>query len=413
MANDFYQYDNEDNNSYKKMVALCIAAASLVVLIFLIILYMNTQKKNQRMLETAEAANTEIVEDDFLKDSNNFTSSDLEFWKDKADEEMESKKAVLPEDKPELASTEESSISNADENNKDSTKDTEDILAQHKDEAENNSENEETLNNQKEGKGLADIEDGKKDNYIAVKDKDGSTKYYEIIKNLRKNSYDFKNNLTNKDGVISYKDNTREALLGIDLSKYNGEIDWAQVKQAGVKFAMLRLGSRGYSLGDISLDEKFVDYAQNALQNNIAIGAYFYSQAINESEAVEEANYIVGAVAGFNVKYPIAIDVETVDNDVARTDNLTADQRTGYVKLFCDTVKNYGYKPVIYASKKMLITGLNIEDLKDYDIWIADYDVPTDYPYEFTMWQYANKGRVNGITGDVDLDLSFIDYELR
>ena len=102
--------------------------------------------------------------------------------------------------------------------------------------------------------------------------------------------------------MLSYKDNKREAVKGADLSKYNGDVDFTKLKDAGIGFVMLRLGSRGYGTGKITLDEKFVEYAQNAQLQGIQTGAYFYSQAINETEAVEEANYIVGAVSGFNVR---------------------------------------------------------------------------------------------------------------
>ena len=161
------------------------------------------------------------------------------------------------------------------------------------------------------------------------------------------------------------------------------------------------------------VDEKFVEYAQNAQLTGIQIGAYFYSQAVNETEAIEEANYIVGAVSGFNIKYPIAIDVERVEGDEARTDKLTNEERTAIVKAFCDAVKGYGYKPIIYASKDMLIAGMNLEDLGDYDVWLQDYDIPTDYPYRFSMWQYDQRGRIDGITGDIDMNISFINYEQK
>ena len=176
---------------------------------------------------------------------------------------------------------------------------------------------------------------------------------------------------------------------------------------------MLRLGSRGYGTGKIDLDERFVEYAQNAQLNGIQTGAYFYSQAINEAEAIEEANYIVGAVSGFKIKYPIAIDIEKVSGDEARTDKLTSAERTAVVKAFCDAVKGYGYKPIIYASKEMLIGSLNLEELTDYDVWLQDYDSPTNYPYRFAMWQYSRTGKIDGITGDIDLDLCFINYEQK
>lgn len=394
MANDFYQYDNEDNNSYKKMVALCVAAASLVVLAFLVMLYINTEKKNARI--KAQLAEEEIVEeDDFLQNSNDFTSQDLDFWKDSI---SGSNKDREPRVTPTADMQELEEIIGDD--------DVRDAVEQSDDPSDiKDSEAEDGIID-----GLDEYQEGERDNYICIKDDSGNNKYYEIIQNVPKNNYDFDNNLIDKDGVLSYKKDAISGILGIDLSKFNGEIDWKSVKECGVSFAMLRLGSRSYGTGEIVLDEKFVDYAQNAELNSIPIGAYFYSQAINENEAIEEANYIVGAVAGFNVKYPIALDIEKVTNDAARTDSLTAKERTTFAKLFCDTVKNYGYTPIIYADKAMLVTGLNIEELSAYDIWIADYEIPTKYPYEFSMWQYSNKGHVNGITGDVNLNMSFIDY---
>ena len=230
---------------------------------------------------------------------------------------------------------------------------------------------------------------------------------------MPRNDYNLENNLINENGLLTYKDSKRESVKGVDLSKYNGTVDFTKLKEAGVGFAMLRLASRGYGSGKISLDEKFVEYAQNAQVAGIQIGAYFYSQAVNENEAVEEANYIVGAISGFNVKYPVAIDIERVSGDEARTDKLTNKERTSIVKMFCDTVKGYGYKPIIYASSEMLVGGLDLEELQDYDVWLADEKIPTEYPYRFGMWQYNTKGHIDGITGDIDLDISFIDYERK
>lgn len=412
MANDFYYYDNDndidDNNSYKKMVALCIAGASLVVLIFLIILYMNTEKKNQKIREAEAAREAEVVEsqDVFLENSHNFTSDELDFWKDVKDEDNSLTKKVLPKDDNE----EEKNTAGRKKVVKEDAKESDD---EEKTSEDADSEEEAEDSKDKEAVSPLKPEDVKRDNHISITDANGDTKYYEILSAVKKNDYDFEQYLTNKDGILEYKDNMRTAVLGIDLSRFNGDIDWTSVKASGVTFAMLRLGSRGYGTGEITLDDRFVDYAQNAALNNINIGAYFYSQAITEAEAVEEANYIVGAVAGFNVKYPIAIDIEKVKTDAARTDNLTVKERTNFVKLFCETVKNYGYKPVIYADMEMLVTGLDLEELDSYDIWLSDANVPTSFPYDFSMWQYTQKGRVNGITGDVDLDMSFIDYELR
>ena len=399
----YYDQEPEDRNSYQKTVAMCVAAASLVVLLFLVILYVNSDKgtTSSRPVSDTAAEETEEKEDDILKESHNITSDELEFWNDapkdkpaQKEEEGELTPYKDPQEDDKDMATDPSSTENngsGDEKKKDGVNDTE-----------------ESLN--KEATGDKEYD---KDNYYAIEDDNGKKTYYEIIKDVPRNDYNLENNLINENGLLTYKDSKRESVKGVDLSKYNGTVDFTKLKEAGVGFAMLRLASRGYGSGKISLDEKFVEYAQNAQVAGIQIGAYFYSQAVNENEAVEEANYIVGAISGFNVKYPVAIDIERVSGDEARTDKLTNKERTSIVKMFCDTVKGYGYKPIIYASSEMLVGGLDLEELQDYDVWLADEKIPTEYPYRFGMWQYNTKGHIDGITGDIDLDISFIDYERK
>ena len=392
MASDYYNRDPEDNRSYTKTVAMCVAAASLVILLFLVILYVNSDKGTGA--HKTNTSKTEEKEDDFLADSHNITSSELEFWSeaktDRPGREEEEEGELTP------YKTEEDETSSS-------------SSARPEDNPDPDTEREGSLN-----KDISDDAENK-EGYISITDDKGKKTYYEIIKDAPKNDYDLAGSLSRDsvNGLLSYKDNKREAVKGVDLSKYNGTVDFAKLKENGIGFAMLRLGSRGYGTGSISLDEKFVEYAQNAQLSGILIGAYFYSQAVNETEAIEEANYIVGAVSGFNVKYPIAIDMEKVESDEARTDKLTNKERTAIVKAFCDAVKGYGYKPVIYASREMLIADLNLEELTDYDVWLADDNIPTDYPYRFGMWQYDKKGKIDGITGDIDLDISFINYEQK
>ncbi len=399
----YYDQEPEDRNSYQKTVAMCVAAASLVVLLFLVILYVNSDKgtTSSHPVSDTAAEETEEKEDDILKESHNITSDELEFWNDapkdkpaQKEEEGELTPYKDPQEDDKDMATDSSSTENngsGDEKKKDGVNDTE-----------------ESLN--KEATGDKEYD---KDNYYAIEDDNGKKTYYEIIKDMPRNDYNLENNLINENGLLTYKDSKRESVKGVDLSKYNGTVDFTKLKEAGVGFAMLRLASRGYGSGKISLDEKFVEYAQNAQVAGIQIGAFFYSQAVNENEAVEEANYIVGAISGFNVKYPVAIDIERVSGDEARTDKLTNKERTSIVKMFCDTVKGYGYKPIIYASSEMLVGGLDLKELQDYDVWLADEKIPTEYPYRFGMWQYNTKGHIDGITGDIDLDISFIDYERK
>ena len=395
MNSDLYNNDPEDNRSYQKTVAMCVAAASLVILLFLVILYVNSDQQKSTAKPKQEVAETS-EEEDFLKDSHNMTSDELEFWKDA---NRKTPKAPVEEEEGELTPYKDPEAVN-------------DTDATSKDSSTTDKRSRDDID-EREGSLNADTADetGDKEGYIAITDDKGKKTYYEILKDVPKNDYDFENDLLNENGTLTYKSSKRESIKGVDLSKFNGTVDFNKLKENGVAFAMLRLGSRGYGTGKITLDEKFVEYAQNAQMAGIQTGAYFYSQAVNETEAVEEANYIVGAVSGFNVRYPIAIDIEKVEGDEARTDKLTSKERTAVVKTFCDTVKGYGYKPVIYASKEMLVSGLDLEELTDYDVWLSDEDIPTDYPYRFSMWQYNKRGSIDGITGDIYLDISFINYE--
>lgn len=400
MAGNNLWDEREEEQSYQRTVALCVAAASLVVLIFLIILYMNNKEKAARN-KVVTQTEVETQEDDFMAESHNFTSDELDFWKD-----------AKTDERPKTSDTESQQTPyNMDENSNQN---------QNEDETVDNSEDNKDESSDKptdEGDGSLnkdkDTEPENDENHIAINSEDGSKKYYEIMADVPKNDYNLSQALSENNGVLKYKDSRWESVFGIDLSKYNGTVDWPKVKASGVDFAMLRLGYRGYGSGVIELDEKFVEYAQNAQLNGIEIGAYFYSQAINEVEAIEEANYIVGAVGSFGLKFPIAIDVEKVKNDTARADALSLRDRTALVKKFCETVKGYGYKPIIYAERDMLIAGLDLNELKDYDIWLADTNNPTDFPYNFSMWQYSQKGKIDGITGDVDLNISFINYSGR
>ncbi len=421
-----YNQDPDENRSYQKTVAMCVAAASLVILLFLVILYVNSDTETPPV--KTDVASEESKEDDILKDAHNITSNELEFW----DDARKTNNVVKDEEEGELTPYKDPNKDKTDDEDADTATDTD--ISDSKTERDDQDTKDSESADDKGEKSSTDKKDRKRDEedagqggmdndtddtddsdreYLTVKDEYGNKKKYEIIKNVYKNDYDLERDLTNDNGVLSYKDNKREAIKGVDLSKYNGTVDFVKLKENGIGFAMLRLGSRGYGTGAISLDEKFVEYAQNAQLTGIQIGAYFYSQAITEAEAIEEANYIVGAVSGFNIRYPIAIDIEKVSGDEARTDKLTNEQRTAIARAFCDAVKGYGYKPVIYATRDMLISGFDLEELGDYDVWLADDNIPTDYPYRFSMWQYNRRGHIDGITGDIDMNLSFIDYEQK
>lgn len=230
-----------------------------------------------------------------------------------------------------------------------------------------------------------------------------------LVEGIERNPYDLSafsgENLTKDyaapDGV--------KVLRGIDVSKFQGKIDWQQVKNAGVEFVILRLGIRGYGTGELKMDERFADNYHGATQAGIKVGVYFFSAAVNETEAVEEADFVLRALQGLTIEMPVVFDTEPILYDDARTDNLTPDQLTEITSAFCDRIRANGYEPMIYANAKRFTTVLHLEQLEDYDKWLADYRDTPDYPYAFKMWQFTEKGSVPGIEGNVDIDLYFCE----
>lgn len=207
-------------------------------------------------------------------------------------------------------------------------------------------------------------------------------------------------------GFKTYGDSS---LTGIDVSSYSGNIDWQRVKAAGVSFVMVRLGGRGYGdEGAIYADDKATELIAGAKNAGLKTGGYFFSQAITEAEAMEEAQYIKNLLGDVTLDYPIAFDLETIENDAARTDNLTVAQATACAKAFCESVKSFG-TPMIYAKSDVLTQKYDLSQLNGYDIWYSEYaDYPTAY-CPIAMWQYSESGTVDGVEGAVDLNLRFAE----
>ncbi len=204
---------------------------------------------------------------------------------------------------------------------------------------------------------------------------------------------------------IKYDDDDYTTHIGIDISKFQGNVDFEKVKESGVEFVIIRAAYRGYSKGNIKTDPYFERNITNALSAGLDVGAYFYSQAINEEEAREEALYILDLADGRELNMGIVYDPESVLDDVARTDNLTKEQFTLNSQAFLSTISENGYKPVLYCNMLWEAFNLNLSELKEYDIWYADYESKPQTPYAFSMWQYTNEGRVPGVSGDVDINI--------
>lgn len=216
-----------------------------------------------------------------------------------------------------------------------------------------------------------------------------------------------------KDGsIMYYNDPGYNTVLGIDVSSHQGEIDWQKVAASGIEAAMIRLGYRGYgSEGTLNMDPCFQQNLAGAMNAGIKVGVYFYSQAVTALEAADEAQFVLAALAGVPLDYPVVFDWETVSADGARTKGLSNTVLTDCAITFCETVALAGYRPMIYYNLPVAYTHYQLERLAAYDKWFAQYGVtkPGMY-YDYRIWQYSDSGSVPGIDGKVDMDLIFIPY---
>lgn len=213
-----------------------------------------------------------------------------------------------------------------------------------------------------------------------------------------------------------YSENGKAASLeGIDISSYSGDINWEKVKNSGVDFVIIRIGGRGYGKeGTLYTDDKALEYIEGAHNAGLKVGGYFFSQAINVEEAVEEADYVKSILGDIKLEFPVAYDWEIIKDEDARTDNVSAAEATNCARAFCDRIIEHGYKTMLYSPSRELYFKYDLSRLADIDIWYCEYsDVPTFY-YQFSMWQYSSTGRVDGIDADVDMNICFTniaDYD--
>ncbi len=236
----------------------------------------------------------------------------------------------------------------------------------------------------------------------------GSYHFIPIQENLKKNDYVEENLNILETGEIQYVENGQvTSYKGIDVSKFQGRIDWQQVAADGVQFAFIRVGNRGYENGRMVEDERFDRNIRDAIEAGIKVGVYFYTQAVNEAEVLEEAQFVLNKIAPYQVECPVVFDVEKVSGQEARMNGLTAEERTHLTKVFCDTIANAGYKPMIYFNLEVGATMLNLADLETYDKWFAYYNPDFYFPYDYKIWQYSENGTVAGINGPVDMNISF------
>ncbi|MDE6918273.1 MAG: glycoside hydrolase family 25 protein [Lachnospiraceae bacterium] len=229
-----------------------------------------------------------------------------------------------------------------------------------------------------------------------------------VLEGVKKHSLLEENFEKTEEGLMQYVENgTVTSHKGIDVSKYQGAIDWAKVKAEGIEYAFIRLGLRGYESGKLVLDEFYDDNMKGANSAGVGAGVYFFTQAVTVEEAKEEAAFVIQNLANYDVSCPVVFDVERIAGGKGRADILTQEQRTDITIAFCEAVKAAGYTPMIYGNVVCFTQMLDMTRLNDYEKWYAFYDDYMYMPYDVSCWQYTEKGRVDGIANNVDLNISF------
>ncbi|SNU04508.1 Lyzozyme M1 (1,4-beta-N-acetylmuramidase), GH25 family [Lachnospiraceae bacterium] len=233
--------------------------------------------------------------------------------------------------------------------------------------------------------------------------------YYKISANVTRNDYNWGEDFYVDDGKLYYnyyKDGKALGKPGIDVSEFQHDIDWDKVKATGMQVAIIRLGYRGYgSEGKIHLDSMYEHNLDSAIKVGMETGVYFFSSAINREEGIEEAEFCLKHVKGKKIKLPIVIDTEYVfEDESARANEISVEDRTAAVVGFCETIEAAGYTPMIYASRDQFVKYLDIDQIGNWQFWLAAYDTPV-FPYHTEGYQYSPYGLVDGIETQVDLNV--------
>jgi len=236
-----------------------------------------------------------------------------------------------------------------------------------------------------------------------------------INEHLPVNTYDTSLFQKDEKGRMTYADETVETYFGIDVSSWQGtDIDWHKLKEEGVYFVFIRAGYRGYQTGALNTDANFKANVEGALDAGIKVGVYFFSQALDAEEAQEEARYVLDLIRGYDITFPVVFDWETINDATARTNKMDTEDLCQAANVFCNTVAEAGYTPMVYCNQSVSLLYYELSRIQSYDFWYAEYkSIPTFY-YDFQIWQYAATGRLAGIpNADVDVNISFVDYSKK
>lgn len=249
-------------------------------------------------------------------------------------------------------------------------------------------------------------------NYVLLSlEAETETVYADGWQNIQGKTYYFRNSQAvtgwnQIDGLQYYfnGDGSLGSHLVIDVSTYNGDIDWNRVKEAGIDYAIIRVGYRGYETARLVKDKRFDTNMSNATAAGVKVGAYIVTQAVNTNEDVEEASFIISSCSGYNVSLPLAIDVESAGNGSGRGDKISVAERTAVINAFVQTIRGAGYSAMVYANKDWMTNRINAGGLASGStVWLAQYRSSCTYGGSYQMWQFTESGSIPGISGNVDM----------
>lgn len=208
-----------------------------------------------------------------------------------------------------------------------------------------------------------------------------------------------------ESGLLKYPG----SFCGVDVSIWQGEIDWELIRDAGIDFAIVQLGYRGYLGGTLNLDEWYIENMGRAAAVGLDIGIYFFSQAVTVEEAIEEAEFVIEALEGMDIAYPVFFDWEQAEGET-RTSGVRIEEVTEFALAFCGLIEDNGYTAGIYFNRRQVYTGYDLSRLAGFEFWLAEYNETPSFYYAFDIWQYSAEGILPGVAGTIDLNISFKDY---
>lgn len=243
--------------------------------------------------------------------------------------------------------------------------------------------------------GMVEVFNG--DDYVWITPQDG----------VALNDLDKREFINDASGNLTYTGREYKASRGVDVSSYQGDIDWQQVYDSGVRFAIVRAGGMYYGSGELYTDDNFIKNIEGAKAAGLRVGAYFFSQAISEDEAEAEAKFVLDLLGDRKLNLPVFFDWERISGDTARTDGLDNETLTACAVKFCQTIESTGFDAGVYIYNDTGYYGYDLAQLEDYTFWCVGISTYPCFYYAHEFWQYSFKGTVPGINADCDLNMMF------